>query len=156
VEALRDGLGLPGMKILQFAFDSDADNLYLPQNFSSPQCVVYTGTHDNDTTVGWYLSPEVAATSKRRAVRYANHPGTNEIHWDFIRMAFASTAITAIIPMQDVLGFGSDCRMNMPGVGLGNWRWRCAASYLNDDVRDRLADETRFYGRSRVPGHAEG
>jgi len=156
VEELRDGLGLPGMKILQFAFDSDAANLYLPHNFSSSHCVVYTATHDNDTVVGWYLSPGVAAASKQRAVRYANHPGTNEINWDFIRLAFASTAITAIIPTQDVLGFGADCRMNFPGIGMGNWRWRCAARYLNDAVAGRLADETRFYGRGRVPGQDAG
>jgi len=147
VIALRDALGFPGMKILQFAFDSDAANLYLPHNFETSNCVVYTGTHDNNTTLGWYLSPEVDAGSKERARRYANSDGS-EIHWDFIRLAMASTARLCVIPMQDVLGFGEDCRMNLPGTAQGNWRWRCAERFIDAGVARRLADETRFYGRA--------
>jgi len=146
VVELRDRLQYPGMKILQFAFDSDADNAYLPHNFTTTNCVVYSGTHDNDTTVGWYLSDKASSLSKKRVRRYSHSDG-NEIHWDFIRLAYSSIADLAVIPLQDVLGFGSDCRMNMPGTEDGNWRWRCAGMFLTDEVAGRLYDETAFYGR---------
>lgn len=146
VEELRDRLEYPGMKILQFAFDSDTANPYLPHNFVSPNCVVYTGTHDNDTTVGWYLSPKVMETSKAKAKRYAHSDG-NLIHQDFIRLAFSSVACLAIVPLQDVLGFGGDCRMNTPSTASGNWRWRCASQFLTDEVASWLREETIFYGR---------
>lgn len=144
---LRDELGFPGMKILQFAFDSDERNLYLPHNYSTLNCVVYTGTHDNDTTVGWYFSGKVPQSNKERAMRYANSHGGSQIHWDFIRMALASTARIAITPLQDVLGFGGDCRMNQPGTVKGNWRWRCAPRFINESICLRLREETKFYGR---------
>ncbi len=147
VEKLRDELGFPGMKVLQFAFDSGAENYYLPHNYKDGNCVVYTGTHDNDTTLGWYMSSEVGAASKERALRYANSRDPRQIHWDFIRMALSSVAVMAIIPMQDLLGFGGDCRMNRPGTVGGNRRWRCAPRFLNPEVSSRLADETTFYGR---------
>ena len=145
VIALRDGLGFPGMKILQFAFDSDEKNLYLPHNFVSPHCVVFTGTHDNNTTVGWYL--EDATPEGRARLRCYAHSDAAEIHWDFIRLALSSVAETAIIPMQDILGFGGDCRMNLPGSVQGNWQWRCADRFMTPDVAERLRDETEFYGR---------
>ncbi len=148
VEELRDSLGFPGMKVLQFAFDSDAANSYLPHNYTTPNCVVYTGTHDNDTTVGWFLSDKVGQESKSRALRYANSKVGAPIHWDFIRMAFASVAAVAIVPMQDVLGFGSDCRMNVPSTTEGNWLWRCAPQYFSEEISNRLQDETAFYGRT--------
>ena len=147
VEKLRDSLGFPGMKILQFAFDSDENNAYLPHNYKTTNCVVFSGTHDNDTTLGWYLSDRVSASSKERAVRYGHCPVTKEIHWDFIRMAFSSVADIAIIPLQDILGFGSDCRMNIPSTQQGNWRWRCAEHFFSDSILARLRDETYFYGR---------
>lgn len=146
VEELRDELGFPGMKILQFAFDSDADNTYLPHNLNDPNCLIYTGTHDNDTAVGWYFDPEVAQRSKDRLRRYANCDGQS-IHLDFIRLALASTARMAVLPMQDVLGFGTDCRMNRPASVEKNWLWRCAPSYFNDDVASFLRQENEFYGR---------
>lgn len=146
VEALREELGFPGMKILQFAFDSDEENLYLPHNYTDSNCVVFTGTHDNNTTLGWFLGAEGSAAGKERAMRYANSDGSN-ISWDFIRLAMASVADTAIIPLQDVLGFGADCRFNLPGSVEGNWVWRCAARFLNAGVAARLRDETHFYGR---------
>ena len=148
VERLREELGFPGMKVLQFAFDSDADNLYLPHNYRDTNCVVYTGTHDNDTTLGWVFSSEVSAEAKERAARYANSSG-EAVHWDFLRMALASVAQTAIVPMQDVLGFGTDCRMNRPSTCEGNWRWRCADRFMTDAIAARLRDETCFYGRCR-------
>ncbi|MEJ2689363.1 MAG: 4-alpha-glucanotransferase [Deltaproteobacteria bacterium] len=146
VEELRDRLQYPGMKVLQFAFDSDESNAYLPHNYTTTNCLVYTGTHDNDTAVGWYLSPKVPESCKARLRRYANSDG-RQINWDFIRLALSSVAAAAIIPMQDILGFGSDCRMNMPSTIKGNWRWRCAEQHLNDAIADRLFSETSFYGR---------
>ncbi|PLX48256.1 MAG: 4-alpha-glucanotransferase [Desulfobulbaceae bacterium] len=146
VEKLRDELGFPGMKILQFAFDSDADNIYLPHNISDPNCLIYTGTHDNDTSVGWYFDTEVPERSKERLRRYANSDG-RAIHHDFMRLALSSTARMAVLPMQDILGFGTDCRMNRPATVEGNWLWRCAPRYLNDDVAMFVRQENEFYGR---------
>jgi 4-alpha-glucanotransferase len=146
VAKLRDTLGFPGMKILQFAFDSDEDNLYLPHNFETTNCIVYTGTHDNDTTVGWYLDSSVPQRSKDRVRRYANCDGT-VIHKDFIRLAYSSVAKLAIIPMQDVLGFGSDCRMNKPSTSTENWVWRCGPEFLRNDIAEYLLEEIQFYGR---------
>jgi 4-alpha-glucanotransferase len=149
VEAMRDDLGLPGMKVLQFAFDSGPDNPYLPHNYSSPEWVVYTGTHDNDTTVGWFYGERTPHENKQFALRYANscHPDDACIHWDFIRMAFSSVAAVAIIPMQDLLGFGNDCRMNTPSVQTGNWRWRLAPRFLTREIGSKLKDFTLLYGR---------
>ncbi len=146
VEKLRKSCGLPGMKILQFAFDSDEKNSYLPHNFTSTNSVVYTGTHDNDTTVGRYFDPDIAGAGKDRVRRYANTDGSR-IHWDFIRLAYSSIAETAIIPLQDVLGFGTDCRMNRPSTRTGNWRWRCASRFLNEDIARQLRAEVVFYNR---------
>lgn len=148
VEELRDSLGFPGMKILQFAFEPDEANIYLPHNYSTTNCVVYTGTHDNDTTVGWYFDGAVSAAAKDRARRYANSDG-GVIHRDFIRMAYSSVANLAVVPLQDALGFGSDCRMNRPSVSEGNWAWRCASRFLTYDLARYLADEAVFYGRRR-------
>lgn len=142
---LRDALGLPGMKILQFAFDSDSENLYLPHNFDTVNCVVFTGTHDNNTACGWYLE-DASEETRARVRRYAHSKGT-EVHWDLIRLAFSSVAVTALIPLQDILGFGGNCRMNMPGTAQGNWSWRCAARFMSPDVAKRLREETEFYGR---------
>ncbi|MEW6221430.1 MAG: 4-alpha-glucanotransferase [Thermodesulfobacteriota bacterium] len=147
VEALRDALGLPGMKVLQFAFDAGAENAYLPHNFRTSNCVVYTGTHDNDTTVGWYFDPGVPAASKARALRYAHSQVGSPVHWDFLRLAYSSVAALAVLPLQDVLGFGSDCRMNTPSVPKGNWRWRCAPWLLTAELAAALRDEAEFYGR---------
>jgi 4-alpha-glucanotransferase len=146
VEKLRRQLGFPGMKVLQFAFDSDNLNPYLPHNFRDANCVVYTGTHDNDTMVGWYLDPANSPESKARARRYANSDG-NSIHRDFIRMAYSSIAGLAMVPLQDVLGFGADCRMNIPSAPDNNWRWRCAPRFLDDSVAEYLRDEAMFYAR---------
>lgn len=145
---LRDSLGFPGMKILQFAFDSDNKNTYLPHNFDDTNAVVYTGTHDNDTTVGWYYDDSVPQRAKERARRYANSDG-QMIHRDFIRMAYSSVANLAVVPLQDVLGFGSDCRMNRPSIPDGNWIWRCASRFLSDEICHYLRDEARFYGREK-------
>ncbi len=148
VEQLRSELGYPGMKVLLFAFDGDPANSYLPYNIDK-NSVLYTGTHDNDTAVGWYLSPEVDSQAKRRAKRFANrdddHAGS--FHRELIHLALSSPANLTILPMQDVLGFGNDCRMNTPGTTTGNWQWRCAERFINDDLANWLADLTRFFGR---------
>ncbi|OQX19153.1 MAG: 4-alpha-glucanotransferase [Desulfobulbaceae bacterium A2] len=149
VERLRDGLGLPGMKVLQFAFDGDPDNVYLPHNFRSPDCVVYTGTHDNETTVGWQLNPQVSEAAKHQLRTYVNRQGVEpgQAHENMIHLALASTARLAILPMQDLLGFGNDCRMNTPSTQQGNWRWRCHERYFTPELADSLAQRCRLFGR---------
>jgi 4-alpha-glucanotransferase len=143
VEALRDTFGFPGMRVLQFAFDSDASNPHLPHNYPR-NCVVYTGTHDNDTTIGWFRS---APERVRAAVlKYTGTDGS-EINWDLIRLAFSSVADLAIVPLQDVLGLGSEGRMNTPGKAGGNWEWRYAPGALTDEIGAKLAEMTRIYGR---------
>jgi 4-alpha-glucanotransferase len=146
VEKLRNDLGFAGMKVLQFAFDGQPDNPYLPWNFTSTNCVVYSGTHDNETTTGWYLDEQVDSNCKERARRAANSDG-QAIHRDFIKMAYASIAALAIIPMQDVLGFGSDCRMNWPGSNERNWAWRCAPRFITEEITKMLYSEAAFYNR---------
>jgi len=148
VEALRKNLGYPGMKILLFAFDGDPKNSYLPYN-TEKESVVYTGTHDNDTAVGWFLNPEVDPESKQRAKRFANrvddHAGS--FHRDLIHLALSSPANLSILPMQDVLGFGNDCRLNTPGTMEKNWQWRCAGRFINDEVAAWLSSYTKLFGR---------
>jgi len=146
VEKLKDDFGFAGMKVLQFAFDGNPDNPYLPWNFTSTNTVVYSGTHDNETTLGWYLDENVPAEAKAQARRVCNGDGTT-IHRDFIKTAYATIAALAIIPMQDVLGFGSDCRMNHPGSIERNWAWRCAPRFITKEIRLMLKDLTAFYNR---------
>lgn len=123
VEQLRDRYGLPGMKILQFAFDSDASNPYLPHNHPA-NAVVYTGTHDNDTTLGWFRG--LAIAQRQRVLDYLGHP-PDAMPWPLIRAALASASRLAIIPMPDLLALGSERRMNTPGTSGGNnWRFRFA------------------------------
>jgi len=143
---LRDGLGLPGMKILQFAFGgSGGENGFLPHNYT-PNCVVYTGTHDNNTTVGWWNSGEATEDIRNFLPEYMGRK-VEEIQWDLIRLAMASVAHTAVTPLQDVFGFGADTRMNTPGRESGNWGWRFTGEWLNHPSRERLAYLTRLYGR---------
>jgi len=146
---LRDALDFPGMKVLQFAFDGNPDNSFLPHNFTTSNCVVYTGTHDNDTSVGWFLDNRMNDEMRDRIKRLANRNlhDVSAIHNDLIYMAFSSIANLAIIPLQDVLGFGNDCRMNTPGVAKGNWRWRCAPDYLNSETRNFLKTRTELFSR---------
>jgi len=151
VRLLREELGFPGMKVLQFAFDGNPDNPFLPWNFTTSDCVVYTGTHDNNTTVGWYLEQSLDDAARRR-IRASAGRGLyeqNGIHHDLIYLAYASIARLAIVPLQDVLGFGGDCRMNTPGVAQGNWLWRCAAEFLSQEVADYLADMASHFNRVR-------
>jgi 4-alpha-glucanotransferase len=144
VVALRERFDLPGMKVLQFAFAADAADPFLPHNYP-PNCVVYTGTHDNDTTLGWYQS--VAENERDFCRRYLARDGS-DVAWDLIRLAWASVAHTAVAPLQDLLALGGEARMNLPGRASGNWGWRFTADQLTDPVRLRLAEITRLYGRS--------
>lgn len=146
VIALRELLGFPGMNVLQFAFENDPRNVYLPHNYRR-NSVVYTATHDNQTTVGWFRSrPE----HERAAVQtYLGRDGS-DIAWDLIRVAWASVANTAIAPMQDVLRLGDEARMNVPGQPVGNWSWRMLPSQLDPSLADGLRELTHAYGR--IPG----
>jgi 4-alpha-glucanotransferase len=143
VDEVRRSLGYPGMKVLQFAFSTDARNDNLPHHFER-SCAVYTGTHDNDTALGWFdgLSP----TEQTWTLRYLHATGA-DLHWDLIRLAFASVATLAVIPLQDVLGLGSEARMNLPGRTDGNWTWRFADGDIQIDHTTRLRDVAQTYGR---------
>ncbi|MBM2810884.1 MAG: 4-alpha-glucanotransferase [Chloroflexi bacterium] len=143
VVELREYLGYPGMKVLQFAFDSGPANPFLPHNFS-PNCVVYTGTHDNDTTVGWFESQ--GESTRSYACAYLGVDGF-DISWDLIRLALASVAEMAIVPLQDVLSLGTEARMNFPGRAEGNWAWRFRSDQLTADHAARLRRLTETYGR---------
>jgi 4-alpha-glucanotransferase len=148
VEALRRRFGFPGMKILQFAFDSGPDNPYLPHNYDEGNCVVYTGTHDNATTRGWWES--LTATQRARVATYlGKHPP--EIPWDLIRLGMASTAGLCIIPCQDLLGLGDEARFNRPGKAAGNWRWRLEPGQLTPELAGRLRDLAQLYSRRPSP-----
>ena len=144
VTALRQAVGLPGMRILHFAFNGNPDNLYLPHNFER-NAVVYTGTHDNDTTLGWWKS--LSEQEKDFVRRYLSSNG-NEIHWDLIRAASSSIADLSIIPMQDVLGLDTNHRMNRPGQAEGAWGWRFSWSQVAPWHAERIAEITRLYGRT--------
>jgi len=156
VEALRDQFGFPGMRVLQFAFGTDpkAED-YRPENYP-PSCVVYTGTHDNDTTVGWFWSDEGRDSTRtqaeidaerQRVMAYLGTDGS-EIHWDMIQLAMKSKANTAIFPIQDLLGLGSEARLNVPGRESGNWQWRLPEGLPVKATQKRLVEITRATGRN--------
>jgi 4-alpha-glucanotransferase len=148
VERLRDGLGFPGMVVLHWAFDTRLSSPHRPENHRE-HAVVYTATHDTDTTVGWYRSLP-------RQVREASGLDPVEPHWDLIRIALASRARLSIVPAQDVLGLGSEARLNRPGVPTGNWRWRLAPGQLTDELGARLREETLAAGRHPVANGGGG
>jgi 4-alpha-glucanotransferase len=145
VDALRRRFGLPGMRILQFAF-SGPDNRFLPHHYE-PNTVVYSGTHDNDTTVGWFA--EMPGYEREFLRRYAPWAG-HEIAWDLIRMAWSSVAQLAVAPLQDLLSLPTSGRMNFPGKPANNWRWRFVKGQVHEGVMGRLADLTWLC--SRDPG----
>ena len=145
VVALRDGQSLPGMKILQFAFDGNSDNPYLPENHCT-DCVVYTGTHDNDTVVGWWdHAPDWSRDALRR--RLGRDPGREGVAWALVDVAMRSPAELCITPVQDVLGLDGSARMNVPGVAFGNWGWRLGPGQLTDHLALRLNELTKASGR---------
>ena len=143
VDALRTALGYPGMAVLQFAFGSGADNLYLPHNLER-HYVIYTGTHDNDTTHGWYTA--VGDATRDHVRRYLATTG-DDVAWDLLRAAWAAVPTTAVAPLQDVLALGNAARMNLPGRAGGNWTWRMPPDALTDALAERLRAVTELYGR---------
>jgi 4-alpha-glucanotransferase len=148
VEALRQSFHLPGMQILQFGFD-DPDNRFLPHNFVR-NTVVYTGTHDNDTTVGWYTA--LSEKTRDYLDRYYPHRDP-DIAWAMIRLAWSSVAERAMVPLQDVLSLGTEARMNYPGRPSDNWQWRVVTGQLTPALVERLGELTTLYGRQ--PGRKE-
>lgn len=138
--------GYPGMKIMQFAFDSREESNYLPHTYDK-NCVVYTGTHDNDTIQGWY--PTIAKKDRDYSKEYLHNAGTKKqnLHWDFIRATLASVADLAIIPVQDYLGLGSEARINVPSTLGTNWKWRLKKGELTEELLEKIGNLTRIYER---------
>jgi 4-alpha-glucanotransferase len=157
VDELRQQFGFPGMRILQMAFGKDPKAPEYRPHHHVEDCVVYTGTHDHNTTVGWFTSPpgsqkttqtpEEVAEERKFALQYLGTAG-NEIHWDLIRLALGSVARMSLFPLQDVLGLGSEARMNLPGTASGNWEWRFTADRLTHPVRKKLRELTKIYERN--------
>ncbi|MDW8105742.1 MAG: 4-alpha-glucanotransferase [Armatimonadota bacterium] len=143
VVRLRKSFGFPGMKVLQFAFDGNPDNPYLPYNYE-PDSVVYTGTHDNDTTVGWFSG--LGDAERERVCEYIGRCRDSVVQ-EIIRLAYASVARMAVIPLQDWLGLGTEARMNVPGTTEGNWQWRCQREHLSRELAEHIARMCRTYGR---------
>jgi len=157
VKELRDSFGLPGIRILQFAFGDDPNAPdFRPHNYPR-EAVVYTGTHDNDTTVGWFFnqeggntrSPEQVELEQHTTLDYLGKTDPSQIHWDMIRTCYASVANTVIVPLQDLLGLGSEARMNRPGTHADNWQWRTTAGAFSPALADKLAHLTRLYERQQ-------
>ncbi len=136
--------GYPGMKVLQFAFDSREESDYLPHNYPK-NSVVYTGTHDNDTTVGWYES--ISRRDKIYAKNYLDAPNKNKICEKMIRMTLGSVSDTAVVPMQDYLELGKEARMNVPSTLGTNWKWRLVQEQVNDELAAKIRSWTKLYGR---------
>ena len=146
VKKLVKDTGFPGMKVLEFAFDDTEDSDYLTHKYTE-NCVVYTGTHDNDTLQGWYGNLDESI--RRFAVDYVGSQWTprGEIHWDFIRLALRSVARLAIIPVQDYLGLGNWARINEPSTLGGNWKWRMTSGDLTDELLKKCRRMAHRYGR---------
>ncbi len=143
VEQLRDRFGLPGMKILQFAFDSGPDNPYLPHNHL-PKSVVYTGTHDNNTSLGWWQ--ELSAEGQNQVRDYLKR-SCSDMPATLVETALASVAELAIIPLQDLLGLPAEARMNRPGTAQGNWQWRLLPDQLTSEITEQFRHVSHLYGR---------
>ncbi len=150
VYRLVKNTGFPGMKVLQFAFDHKVDSEYLPHNYTK-NCVVYTGTHDNDTVVGWYKT--LSVRDRQFADKYLNNKGHKgkELAWDYIRLALSSAADTCIIPMQDYLALDSKARINIPSTLGGNWEWRMKEGAFSEALARKINDVTVTYRRANEP-----
>ena len=144
VKKMLKASGYPGMKVLQFAFDSREESDYLPHNYEK-NCVVYTGTHDNDTTAGWFTS--AGRKDVQLAKKYLNVRRNQDGAWAFIRAAFASVADLAVVPMQDFLNLGSEARINTPSTLGGNWLWRMKEGAANEELAGKIRDLTELYCR---------
>jgi len=148
VRELMRRLGLPGMKVLLFAFNDDlATNPYVPHNHE-PNCVVYTGTHDNDTARGWFENEAGPEVKERLFAYLGRRLAAEEVPWELIRLAMMSVARLCVLPAQDLLGLGSEARMNRPSVAFGNWEWRLDSVGALQEAAGRLRDMTRVYGRA--------
>ncbi len=145
VNALREKFHFPGMKVIQFAFDSTDENDYLPHRYTSPECICYTGTHDNDTTNGWYRTLNPDARKKLKA--YTGIDSDTDMSRGLIRLCMGSIASYAIFPLQDALAYGSEARMNIPGTAAGNWNWRYKENVLTPKLAEELRVLTRTFGR---------
>jgi 4-alpha-glucanotransferase len=143
VRELRRRLGFPGMRVLQFGFDGGPTNRNLPHNFNR-NCVVYTGTHDNDTTAGWFAA--LKGPARQQVLRYL-HTDPRHVPWALLRAAQASVARMVIAPLQDLLGLGAAARMNFPSRADGNWTWRATAEQLTPQIAEKLAEQSALYGR---------
>ncbi len=146
VNQLLKKSGYPGMKVLQFAFDSREESDYLPHNYTA-NSVVYTGTHDNDTTVGW--DQTISRRDRSFARKYLNIKNSRELEWNFIRAALGSVSDTAVIPMQDYLGLGSEARINVPSTLGTNWKWRMTKGQIPEGLAEKIYDLCKLYGRVR-------
>ncbi len=144
VEHLRDSMGFPGMKVLQFGFENPEDRSYIPFYYTGTNCVCYTGTHDNDTTVGWYAAQ---SDEVKERICEMTHTDGSDIGHEFIRIAMGSIAKFSIFPLQDLLELGSEARMNTPGVAAGNWAFRFCEEDLTEELKNWLKKTTRLYGR---------
>jgi 4-alpha-glucanotransferase len=147
--ALRDAFHIPGTKVLQFAFDGNQDNAHLPGNYSK-NTVVYTGTHDNNTTRGWFEALPEAERPKVRRYLNRGEGACDEIVWELLRLAWSSDAALAIAPLQDLLNLGAEARMNLPGTTKANWSWRTTEEMLNTSAFQRLYDLTSASNRRRA------
>jgi 4-alpha-glucanotransferase len=154
VTALRDRFELPGTKLLQFAFGDDLQARDFRPHNHPRRSAAYTGTHDNDTVVGWFFDPggrertaEQTEAERRMALSYLGLAEAGEIHWHMIRCVSSSAATLAIVPVQDVLGLGSEARMNRPGTGSGNWEWRLREAAFDQSAVDRLGELARIHDR---------
>ena len=144
VDDLRDSFNFPGMKILQFAFNPNEDNPYLPHNHIK-NCVIYTGTHDNNTTLGWYQN--LSIEEKNFIKNYLKLDSEENISWDLIQCAWSSVAAFAICPLQDILSLDNSGRINTPGVASDNWQWRFKNDDLTNELSEKLSKLTKLYFR---------
>lgn len=156
VKRLRDTLHLPGMKILQFAFDFNERNEYLPHNINRKNCIVYTGTHDNNTMNGWFYDPELPQEYRDYIMEYLSMKEWSDFHWRIIREAYSTLADLAIIPAQDILGYGSDFRMNTPGTVECNWTWKLTAGAITREMMAKTKRLAKMFSRlPELAGHAD-
>ena len=146
VRKMLSHTGFPGMKVLQFAFDGDNSNAFLPHNIDR-NCVIYTGTHDNDTIMGWLETEKDAA---KQAKAYFNHPSDDGFNWAMMKAAQSSVADTCILMMQDLLALGSEARINTPSTLGNNWQWRIKGECINGWLADILKENTVLYGRENI------
>jgi 4-alpha-glucanotransferase len=147
MDRIMQQFNFPGMKVLQFAFLTDPDDQFLPHNWETSNLIVYPGTHDNDTTVGWWEGTSTEA-ERLYALRYLGKEDGSDIAWDLIRLSWASIAKLAVTTAQDLLSLGGWARMNVPSRAGGNWQWRYLPDQLTKTIQLRLLDLTEVFGRA--------